>query len=90
MLTLANLSRNSISVIGDLSHHLHLEVLNLEGNNISKIDGLSSLKFLNVLNLSNNKIRQIEKLDNLNLQELHLAGNAITGLDRPRESLSTI
>ena len=80
MLTLANLSRNSISVIGDLSHHLHLEVLNLEGNNISKIDGLSSLKFLNVLNLSNNKIRQIEKLDNLNLQELHLAGNAITDL----------
>ena len=80
MLTLANLSKNSIGVIGDLSHHLHLEMLNLEGNNISKIEGLSSLKFLNVLNLSNNKIQKIEGLDGLNLQELNLSGNILADL----------
>ena len=36
MLTLANLSNNSIGVIGDLSHHLHLEVLKLGETALAK------------------------------------------------------
>jgi hypothetical protein len=81
MLTLVDLSQNSIRRIGDLSKHRFLECLLLSKNQLGWIEGLYNLRFLQTLDLSNNKITQIEGLDNLPLRELRLANNKIISLD---------
>lgn len=48
MLTHANLSRNALTSIRDLSAHRFLECLQLIGNQIGEISGLHNLRFLKV------------------------------------------
>ena len=48
LLTLADLSQNSIEELRDLSDHRFLERLILHNNKISSIKGLHGLKFLQV------------------------------------------
>lgn len=77
MLTLVNLSYNSLSRLTSLDHHPYLETLILSNNKISEIEGISKLKFLKVLDLSYNTLTEIKGLDNLQIQELNLEGNVI-------------
>lgn len=80
MLTMANLSHNRITHLGDLSRHLFLETLMLSNNSIQRIEGLENLKYLLVLDLSYNKITSIEGMDGLRITELSLEGNQIKSL----------
>lgn len=80
MLTLADLSHNSIPRIGELSTHRFIECLLLSHNDISKIEGLSSLRFLQTLDLSYNNISQIEGLDSLPIRELNVSHNRLSSL----------
>ena len=80
MLTLANLSHNSLTKLTSLDHHSYLEILLLSNNKISEIEGLSNLQFLKVLDLSYNNLTEIKGLDNLQIQELNLEGNQIVEL----------
>lgn len=48
MLTLVDLTQNSIRRIGDLSAHRFLECLLLAKNNLSWVEGLQNLRFLQV------------------------------------------
>ena len=75
MLTVAILSNNRISDMGDLTAHEFLECLVLSENLITKITGLQNLQYLQVLDLSYNRINRIEGLDGLLILELNLAGN---------------
>ena len=56
MLARANMSRNRIDRIADLTHHLYLNSLNLARNAISEISGIQGLKNLQILRLSHNRI----------------------------------
>jgi len=89
MLVNADLSDNSISRMGDLSHHPFLETLILGKNAISSIEGIQTLKFLQVLDLSNNNLTFIGGLDNLRIRELNLCGNQIQTL-HGLESIETL
>ena len=75
MLTVAILSNNRISDMGDLTAHEFLECLVLSENLITKICGLHNLQYLQVLDLSYNRINRIEGLDGLLITELNMAGN---------------
>ena len=50
------MSRNRISRIADLTHHLYLKSLNLARNTISEISGIQGLQNLQILQLSHNRI----------------------------------
>ncbi|CAN0191772.1 unnamed protein product [Ascophyllum nodosum] len=77
MLHRVNASFNSITSIGDLTHHRNLQELDLSHNSVEVLQGLSALKCLRILKLSHNIIRRIEGLDDLPLVELELDHNTI-------------
>ncbi len=72
-----DLSNNHITVIPDLSSHLHLRVLKLNSNKLTHISGLQRNRALRVLDLSENLIEEVTGLDGLGLRELYLSSNLI-------------
>jgi len=73
-------SFNSISKLGHLSQHLHLEELDLSFNDLHNIDALSSLRMLKRLNIEHNHIRDLTPLSQLPIAELNAAKNKIDTL----------
>ncbi|KAI9146486.1 hypothetical protein BKA69DRAFT_1044966, partial [Paraphysoderma sedebokerense] len=76
-----DLSRNQISVIGDLSVHRFLRRLCLDYNLIKRIDGLIDCKYLTHLSLVGNGISKIEGLDRMPLRMLDLRRNRIRDIE---------
>lgn len=78
----ADLSRNAIVAVRDVSHHRYLETLVLDDNAISDVGfGLAGLKHLKTLQLSGNGLKRISGLEGLPLVRLELDRNDLAELD---------
>ena len=68
----ADLSRNRIGRIRDLSAHRFLRYLDLSRNRLAKIEGLDTLDSLRTLKLAYNSLTSVEGLNGLLVDELHV------------------